>query len=124
MPNKEYGQRVQRFLERKAEWVLLFRSEHTTRGHNTNNYAEASIRILKDVVLHRRKVCNAVALVDLVMEVWEGYFKLRLLDHAYSRVPTHELLFHKLLCKMRRDAASRIKLLGRNVYKLPKCAAR
>lgn len=48
MPNKEYVQRVQRFLKQKAEWVLLFRPELTTRGHNTNNFAEASIRILKN----------------------------------------------------------------------------
>ncbi|KAH7961193.1 hypothetical protein HPB52_005390 [Rhipicephalus sanguineus] len=119
MPRKEYGQRVQPFLERKEEWVHLFRSQLTTRGHNTNNYAEASIRILKDVVLHRWKACNAVALVDLVMEVWEAYFELRLLDHAYSRVPAHKLLYHKLLCKIPRDAASGIKPLGNNIYMVP-----
>ncbi|KAH6945296.1 hypothetical protein HPB50_007758 [Hyalomma asiaticum] len=119
MTNKEYVQRVEKFLQRKAEWVLLFRSKLMTRGHNTNNFAEASIRILKDVVLHRRKAYNAVALVDLVVEVWEAYFKLRLLDHAYSRVPAHELIYHKLLDKMPQDAAKGIKPLGSNRYEVP-----
>ncbi|CAN7998264.1 unnamed protein product, partial [Ixodes hexagonus] len=58
-----YIQRVTTFLERKSEWVLLFRSDLTTRGHNTNNFAEASIRILKDIVLQRRRAYNVVALV-------------------------------------------------------------
>ncbi|KAH6933228.1 hypothetical protein HPB50_013737 [Hyalomma asiaticum] len=106
MPNKEYVQRIEKFLQRKAEWVLLFHSKLMTRGHNTNNFAEASICILKDAVLHRQKAYNAVALVDLVVEVWEAYFKFRLLDHAYGRVPAHELLYHKLLDKMPQLKAS------------------
>lgn len=64
-----YIKRVMAFLERKSEWVLLFRSGLTTRGHNTNNFAEASIRILKDIVLHRRKAYNVVALVDFIASV-------------------------------------------------------
>ncbi|KAL3185443.1 hypothetical protein MRX96_005466 [Rhipicephalus microplus] len=119
MPNKQHGQRVQQFSGRKAEWVLMFCSELTSRGHNNNNYADSSIRILKNSVLPQRKAYNAVALVDLVTKTGEAYSKLRLLDHAYSRVPAQELLYHKLHCEVPREAASRIKLLGSNVYEVP-----
>ncbi|KAH9366840.1 hypothetical protein HPB48_019513 [Haemaphysalis longicornis] len=119
MNHKEYVQRVTTFLERKAEWVLLFRSDLLTRGHNTNNFAEASIRILKDVVLRRRKAYNAVALVDLVVDIWESYFTLRLLNHAYNRVPAHQLLNHKLLERMPSGAAEMIRPLGDSKFEVP-----
>lgn len=119
MSHKQYVQRVATFLERKAEWVLVFRSNLLTRGHNTNNFAEASIRVLKDVVLHRRKAYNAVALVDLVVDIWESYFRLRLLDHAYNRVPAHQLLYHKLLERMPSGAAEKIRPLGDSTYEVP-----
>ena len=38
-------------LERQHEWVAFHRLKLITRNHDTNNYAEASIRILKDIVL-------------------------------------------------------------------------
>lgn len=119
MSHKQYVQRVATFLERKAEWVLVFRSNLLTRGHNTNNFAEASIRVLKDMVLHRRKAYNAVALVDLVVDIWESYFRLRLLDHAYNRVPAHQLLYHKLLERMPSGAAEKIRPLGDSTYEVP-----
>lgn len=50
-----YVNRVRTFMEKEAEWVLLFRLHFKTRGHNTNNYSEAPIRILKDIVLSRTK---------------------------------------------------------------------
>lgn len=119
MPHRGYVARVEAFLERKTEWVLLFRLAITTRGHNTNNFAEATIRILKDVVLCRRKAYNAVALVDLVASVWEGYFERRLLTHANNRVSSHQLLYDKLLQRMPEGAAQTVQALGNNVYQVP-----
>ncbi|KAM7301395.1 uncharacterized protein ISCGN_016914 [Ixodes scapularis] len=119
MPHRGYVARVEAFLERKTEWVLLFRLAITTRSHNTKNFAEATIRILKDVVLCRRKAYNAVALVDLVASVWEGYFERRLLTHANNRVSSHKLLYNKLLQRMPEGAAQTVQALGNNVYQVP-----
>ncbi|KAG0444722.1 hypothetical protein HPB47_013458 [Ixodes persulcatus] len=119
MPHRGYVARVEAFLERKTEWVLLYRLAITTRGHNTNNFAEATIRILKDVVLCRRKAYNAVALVDLVASVWESYFERRLLTHANNRVSSHQLLYDKLLQRMPEGAAQAVQALGNNVYQVP-----
>lgn len=117
--HKGYVARVVAFLERKTEWVLLYRSTILTRGHNTNNFAEASIRVLKDVVLCRHKAYNAVALVDIVATVWEGHLQKRLLTHAHNRVPAHKILYDKLLQKMPENAAVSICDLGNSLYQVP-----
>ncbi|KAF0706595.1 SWIM-type domain-containing protein [Aphis craccivora] len=56
---------------RKNEWVLMFRRDIITKGNNTNNYAEACIRILKEIILNRTKAYNVVALVEFICYVWE-----------------------------------------------------
>ncbi|XP_037564301.1 uncharacterized protein LOC119443214 [Dermacentor silvarum] len=114
-----YLSRVEAFLDRKEEWVLLFRSKLTTRCHNTNNFAEASIRILKDIVLSRTKAFNAVALVESISEVWELYFKSRILKHAHNRVPTHQLLYDSLLKKTPEGAQASVVSLGDNCFLVP-----
>ncbi|KAL1475857.1 hypothetical protein MTO96_036964 [Rhipicephalus appendiculatus] len=98
--SEAYIQRVMSFLDRKQEWILLYRSEVTTRGHNTNNFAEASIRILKDIVLSRTKAFNTVALIESISQVWETYFQTRILKHANDRIPSHHILYDILVKRM------------------------
>ncbi|KAL3199497.1 hypothetical protein MRX96_043886 [Rhipicephalus microplus] len=69
--------RVLTFLRRQEERVQLYRLDVLTRGHNTNNFAEATIRVLKDIILNRVEAFNAVPLVDSVALVWEKYFESR-----------------------------------------------
>ncbi|KAH7948386.1 hypothetical protein HPB52_021093 [Rhipicephalus sanguineus] len=111
-----YLARVEAFLEQKEQWVLLYRTKLRTRGHNTNNFAEASIRILKDIVLSRTKAFNAVALVESIAEVWELYFKNRILKHANSRVPAHQLLYDSLLKKTPEGSEASVTSLGENCF--------
>ncbi|XP_049268830.1 uncharacterized protein LOC119381717 [Rhipicephalus sanguineus] len=114
-----YSQRVQAFLQCEQQWVLLYRAGLMTRGHNTNNYSEASIRILKDIVLCRTKAYNAVALVEYIMTKWEEYFKLRLLHHAQHREPSHQIRFQNLLEKMPDVPSESIVCLGNAMYSVP-----
>lgn len=114
-----YSQRVQAFLQCEQQWVLLYRAGLMTRGHNTNNYSEASIRILKDIVLCRTKAYNAVALVEYIMTKWEEYFKLRLLHHAHHREPSHQIRFQNLLEKMPDVPSESIVCLGNAMYSVP-----
>ncbi|KAM7294546.1 hypothetical protein ISCGN_024052 [Ixodes scapularis] len=118
-PHQAFVARVEAFLGRREEWVLLFRANITTRGHNTNNFAEATIRVLKDMVLNRTEAFNAVALVDAVAVVWERYFESRILRHAHSRVASHQLAYKRLLSRMPQGAADNIKPVGDNVYAVP-----
>lgn len=80
-----YVSRLKKFFERRAEWTLCDRQQYTTRGHNTNNFAEASIRIIKDIVLCRTKAFNVVALSDFIVNVWENFLSLKLLEFANGR---------------------------------------
>lgn len=84
----------------KEEWVKMFRNDVLNRGHNTNNYAEACIRILKEIILSRTKAFNVAAMVDFIINVWEKYFEARLLHYAYAREAGPYLKYQKLTQRM------------------------
>ncbi|XP_077523582.1 uncharacterized protein LOC144134552 [Amblyomma americanum] len=117
--HKGFTTYVDTLLERE-EWVLLFRLSAKTRGHNTNNYSEASIRVLKDIILHRTKAFNVVALADFLSVVWEKYFFHRILDHAHSRMTGHMLLYERLLKKLPKDTKKNIRCNRDGHYVVPK----
>jgi len=64
---------------------LAYRNDIITRGHETNNYAEATVRLLKDIMLERRKAFNVVALVGYIITVLEPYYEKRLYEVASGR---------------------------------------
>ncbi|XP_037502514.1 uncharacterized protein LOC119376918, partial [Rhipicephalus sanguineus] len=119
LPSQAYISRVMTFLDKKKEWVVLYRSEVMTRGHNTYNIAEASIRILKDIVLSRTKAFNAVALLESILQVWETCFQARILRHANDCIPSHHILCHNLLKRMPDGAAETIVYQGNQCYMVP-----
>ncbi|KAE8742234.1 hypothetical protein FOCC_FOCC012249 [Frankliniella occidentalis] len=80
-----YQKRVDTFIAREKEWALIFRSETLNRGHNTNNFSEATIRVIKDIVLGRTKAYNSCALVDYISTVFEENMQRRILHYAYDR---------------------------------------
>lgn len=98
--HKGYVSRTDAFME-KAEWVLLFRPDFETKGHNTNNYSEASIRILKDIVLRRTKP-------SMLLPLWNSWLSLgyrrRIIDHAHSCVAGNRRLYEKLLKRLSESA--------------------
>ncbi|XP_064478277.1 uncharacterized protein LOC135391772 [Ornithodoros turicata] len=114
-----YRARVQAFLQNEQQWVLLFRRSIITRGHNTNNFAEACIRVLKDIILCRLKAFNVVAMVDFVSVPWEKYFKERLLRHAHNRVAADHLGYDRLLRTMPEGATVHVTCLGDGSYAVP-----
>ncbi|XP_077544680.1 uncharacterized protein LOC144157796 [Haemaphysalis longicornis] len=96
LPHEGYVCRAQALLKCEEQWVLLYRAGTLTRGQNTNNYSEASIRILKDDVLSRTKAYNAVALPAHRISL-ENLFptvldidpqKIVQIDQALYRVPS------------------------------------
>ncbi|KAL3217349.1 hypothetical protein MRX96_032497 [Rhipicephalus microplus] len=108
LQHEAFVSRVLTFLHRQEEWVQLYRFDVLTRGHNTNNFAEATICMLKDIILNRVEAFNAVALVHSDALVWEKYFESRILRHAYIRVAAHQLLYKRLLSRVPKDAAEAI----------------
>jgi hypothetical protein len=98
----KFVERLHKNLERQEEWIALHRSKVITRNHDTNNYAEASIRILKDIILNRTKAFNVVALVEFCTIVWERYCQARLLSFAHNR-RTRPMMMYEALCKRMKE---------------------
>ncbi|KAE8741294.1 hypothetical protein FOCC_FOCC013182 [Frankliniella occidentalis] len=115
----KYNTRVIEFLKRKEEWVSLFRDHLLMRGHHTNNYSEATIRILKDVILQRVKAYNLIALINYIVTVWESYMKTRILRVAYNRDSRPVLVYENLLRKMDPELVKKIVKSGEHTYMVP-----
>ncbi|XP_050299938.1 uncharacterized protein LOC126738583 [Anthonomus grandis grandis] len=85
---------------RKDKWCLCFRKNVMTRGNNTNNFVESSIRIFKDIVLQRCKAFNMCALVDFIVNVFESYHKRHILLFANNRSTKNNFLYMKFCGKI------------------------
>lgn len=77
--------RLQQLWERRSEWALSYRVDKMMRGNHTNNYAEAGMRIIKEIVFGRIKAYNLIQMFQFVTITMEKYFVNRLLDMAHSR---------------------------------------
>lgn len=112
----KFVQRFQKFFDRRTEWVLLHRQDLMTRQNNTNNYAEATIRILKDIVLCRTKAFNVVALTEFCISMWEPYLVKKLLEYAHSRKNEANLIYERFLKKTETFAAEQIEEIDDNIF--------
>ena len=86
-PNVE--ERIRDMRQKEEEWALTYRSDLTTRGKHTNNYSEASMRILKDRIFERTRAYNTVQMFHYLSTTLELYFEKRLLDIAHNRPSPH-----------------------------------
>ena len=71
---------------RRKEWAICHRTDLRVRGNDTNNFAEAGMRVLKDQVLERTRAYNPLQLVDFMTARLEAYFERRLLDLCNNRL--------------------------------------
>ena len=81
--------RVKEMQDNEEQWAIAYRSELCIRGKHTNNYSEASVRILKDRVFERTRAYNLVQLFQFLSTTLELYFEKRLLDIAHNRPSPH-----------------------------------
>ncbi|XP_071041818.1 uncharacterized protein [Parasteatoda tepidariorum] len=119
LKEKQHPQFVARFNSfflRRKEWVLLDRS--ITRDNNTNNYAESTIRIVKDIVLNRTKAFNVVALVEFCMEVWEKFLTRKLLEYAHSRRRNIDLIFKSVYEKSKYIKDENVRECAPNLFEV------
>jgi len=92
---ENYQKYLTAWWQRRELWCLAWRTERH-RGHHTNNFAEVTVRLYKDVVLRRAKAYNAVSLVDFTVKVMEDYYRCRLRDFANGRISAQRLALEKL----------------------------
>ena len=64
----------------------LFAFVNMIRGNHTNNYAEAGIKVLKELVFARIKAFNVIEMIAFVVDVMELYYQRRLIHLANNRI--------------------------------------
>jgi len=121
-PLTNYRNRVEKFLERGDEWLLVRRQDIITRGNNTNSYSESTMRILKDIILSRTKAFNVVALVDFCSTVLQTYLVRRLLAFAHGRRADPRLLYAELCDRMRHVDTADVTFIDDFRYLVPSCS--
>ncbi|GFR23848.1 SWIM-type domain-containing protein [Trichonephila clavata] len=114
----DYVKRFRNFLARKKEWILLFRKDLITRNNNTNNFSEASIQILKGVILSRTRAFNVIALCEFFLGVWEDYFTKKLFEFATSRRSSVTVFYDKIRKKSSNFTENDLKDLSNNLFKI------
>jgi len=63
--------RVKEMQDNEEQWAIAYRSELSMRGKHTNNYSEASVKILKDRVFERTRAYNLVQLFQFLSTTLE-----------------------------------------------------
>ena len=79
-------QHIQSLWPRRHDWALCYRRAYLTRGNHTNNYAEAGIKIVKDLIFSRIKAYNLTQMFAFISESMELYYQRKLLNVSNSRM--------------------------------------
>ncbi len=82
----KFSHQMQLLWPRRQEWAHCYRRACLVRGNHTNNYAEAGMRILKELVFSRVKAYNLVQMFHFITEVMERYYQGKIISIAHSRV--------------------------------------
>ena len=91
--------------EKRSFWAHCYWRSTIIRGNHTNNYAEAGIRILKDLVFARVKAYNLVQMFYFVVE------------HSFTSTKAH-LSIDKDLTQSRNYLPIRNEPMGRRIHSL------
>ncbi|CAG8625700.1 3333_t:CDS:2 [Scutellospora calospora] len=81
---------------RHSEWAIAFRQGLLVRNNNTNNYAEAGIRILKDIIFNRVQTYNVVQIFQFIINTMDLYYVRRLLSVAHNKLDSFIALRFKI----------------------------
>ena len=95
-------QHIQSVWEKRHDWAHCYRTCLPLRGHQTNNIAEAGIRILKELIFSRVKAYNLIQMFFFVTEILETYYQKKLISLANNRVETYIALRYQGMnsCKL------------------------
>ena len=88
----KYSQFISHMLAlwpRRKEWAHCYRQDILLRGNHTNNFAEAGIKILKEIVFSRVKAYNLVQIFHFLTDTMEAYYCRKLLSVSNNRLDTY-----------------------------------
>jgi len=109
---------VKSLWDRRLEWAHCYRASKLVRGNHTNNYAEAGMRILKELIFGRVKAYNMVQMFQFVTEIMERYYQSKLLSIAHSRVDRYISLRYQGL-NSKQYAKDSIVQIQHGIYSVP-----
>ena len=75
--------------EKRFSWAHCYGQSLLIRGNHKNNYAEAGIKIIKEMVFCRVKAYNLVQMFYFIIETLELYYKRKLVSIANGRLQTY-----------------------------------
>ena len=82
----KFLQSVKDYWPRRQRWAICLQRHLIIQGNNTNNYAEAGIKILKEIEFGRIKAFNLIEMISFVVDVMEAYYQRRLIHLANNRI--------------------------------------
>ena len=82
-------------MDKAKDWAHCHRKCLIIRGNHTNNYTEAGIKILKELVFSRIKAYNMVQMFHFVVDIIDNYYQRKLLSIANNRLETYMALRFK-----------------------------
>ena len=69
-----YLEHIQTLWPHRQEWAHCYQKRILIRGSHTNNFAEAGMKILKEIVFSRVNAYNCVRLFHFLAETLENYY--------------------------------------------------
>ena len=64
-----FSQHMKLLWDHRSEWAHCFRSTALIQGNHTNNYAEAGMRVLKELIFGQVKAYNLIQMFQFVTEI-------------------------------------------------------
>ena len=80
---------VESLWPRRKEWAHCYRKWLLLQGNHTNNYSEACMKILKELIFSRVKAYNMVQVFHFISEILESYYCRKLLSISNNRLDTY-----------------------------------
>ena len=78
----QYIAYVDKLVARAEDWAICYRANLMIRSNNTNNFAEAGVRVQKDAIFERARAYNPAQLFDMLSSRLDSYYSRRLQDIA------------------------------------------
>ena len=107
---ENYKNYIEKLLQRKELWALFVRLQDnmSTHGNNTNNYVEASFRVLKEHIFHRRKSFNLVELLDVLFSAGTNFYKQKFIDIGNNRFISHSDKYKSDKVSIKKEAITEV----------------
>ena len=102
---------VKSLWTKRDQWALCFRASLPVCGNHTNNYSEAGMKFLKELIFSRVKAYNIIQMFHFVTDALEMLYQRKLLSIAHCRFD------HYVSLRFRGINASKIK--QENIYRIP-----